>query len=371
MTCEPIRVCALVPYPAGTTPSQRFRIEQWVPLLAQQDISVDLLPFADERLYNLLHRRQQRIRKAFMGAGRFAHRVRDLSRVHDYDAVLVHRAVALAGPAVLERLLAKMGRPVIFDFDDAIFLLHTTEANRHFGWLKFPGKTATICRLSSHVVVGNEHLAEYARQFNERVTVIPTSVDTERYHMEQARATNGKVVVGWTGSSTSQTYLEMFAPVLRDLARNERVELRVHSDRRPELPGVRFQWRPWSPETEVEEIREFDIGIMPMPDDEWAKGKCAMKALLYMSLGIPAVCSAVGANREVITHGENGLLASSTSEWIAGINSLVEHPDLRARLGVAGRRRVDEAYSMERSADLFAGVVRTTVDEWNSKRRER
>ncbi len=365
-----ISVLGLVPYPVGTTPSQRYRIEQWTPFLAEDGISVDLFPFADERLHKLLHQPGPRMEKAFFGALRFLHRFGNLARVRRYDAVFLHRAMALAGPALLERLLVLLGRPVVYDFDDAIFLLHTTEANRHLGWLKFPGKTAAICRLSTHVVVGNEYLADYARQFNSRVTVIPTSVDTEQYRFEHHRSANGRVVIGWTGSSTSQTYLEMFAPVLRELALNERIEIRVHSDRKPELPGVRFLWRPWSADTEVEEIGKFDIGIMPMPDDEWAQGKCAMKALLYMSLGIPAVCSNVGANREVITHGENGFLASTKSDWLANINALIEHPNLREKLGLAGRQRVDEGYSMRRSANSFADVVRSTVDEWNAQRRK-
>lgn len=368
MMPSPVKVGALVPYPQGTTPSQRYRIEQWIPLLARQGISVDVLPFADEKTHRLLYQPGHALKKAVSGVGRFLHRVNDVMRMREYDLVLIHRAIALAGPAVLERLLTLVRRPMIFDFDDAIFLLDTSAVNRSFGWLKFPGKTSTLCRLSNHVVVGNSYLAEYAREYNSRVTIIPTSVDTEHYRIKSPRIVNGKIVIGWTGSSTSQTYLEKFAPVLREIAFNERVEVRVHSDRRPDLPGVPFHWRRWSPETEVEEIADFDIGIMPMPSDEWAKGKCAMKALLYMSLGIPAVCSDIGANREVVTHGENGLLASTPSEWMASLDALIGQPELRAKLGEAGRRRVDEAYSMNHSASLFASVVRTTLDEWQAKR---
>lgn len=373
----PIKVAGLVPYPPGTTPSQRYRIEQWIDHLDEQGISVDLFPFADQHLLDLLKQPGARLAKATASIPRFLHRFVDLSRVREYDVVLVHRALCLVGPAVLERILTLLGRPVIFDFDDAIFLLHKTAANRHLAWLKFPGKTSTICRLSSHVVVGNSFLAEYARKHNSRVTVIPTSVDTSRFKPQTRREPGERVILGWTGSSTSQTYLEMFVPVLREILANVDVEFRVHSDRRPELGDLRFEWRKWSPETEIEEIGSFDIGIMPMPDDDWARGKCAMKALLYMSMGIPAVCSAVGANREVITHSENGFLATSTGEWISSIRSLVDSDSLRQKLGSAGRKTVETHYSMQSSADLFAKVVRDTVsrresirevDEWESKK---
>lgn len=358
---SPIAVCAMVPYPPGVTPSQRFRIEQWRPYLEQQGITLDLHPFADANLMALLHRPGNLAAKAIALGAAFLRRSIELTTLHRYDAVLIHRAACLAGPAVLERAIALTGKPVIFDFDDAIYLLHTTAANRFFGWLKFPGKTASICRKSAHVVVGNSYLADYARQHNPRVTIIPSSVDTDRYRPSNKLGRGGPIVVGWMGSSTSQTHLEAFAPVLRDLCARD-VVLRVVSDREPELPGVRFEWRRWSAETEVAELADFDIGIMPMPDDKWARGKCAMKALLYMAVGVPVVCSAVGTNREVIRHGENGLLAASPEEWLNQLDSIIGDPAERERLGSAGRQTVEEGYSMSRCAAKFAAVVEEAVE---------
>jgi len=351
-----------VPYPVNTTPSQRFRIEQWVPHLESEGISVDLVPFADEQLMELIHKPGKRTTKAVVNISRCARRFSEVLRARRYDAVFIHRAVCIAGPAILERLVASFGKPVIFDFDDAIFKLHTTDANRRFGWLKFPGKTASICRLSTHVVVGNNWLAEYARQFNSNVTIIPTSIDTDSYQPLRKNATNGRLILGWTGSSTSQTHLELFAPLLRELCSRRNIEVRVISNREPVLPGIDYVWRPWTSESETEELKQFDIGIMPMPDDEWSRGKCALKALQYMAMGIPTVCSAVGANCEVIQHGENGLLASTEEEWLASLESLIESADLRQRLGDMGRRTVEERFSMRHCATVFADVVRSTID---------
>lgn len=355
-----ISVCALVPYPTDIAPSQRYRIEQWTAHLAEQGISIHLLPAVDRNLMRLLHKPGHNVEKAIMALLALPRRLAEALSVRRYDAVLIHRAATIAGPAFIERLLKNLGRPVIFDFDDAIYLLHTTHANRRLGWLKFPGKTELLCRISDHVVVGNRYLSAYASQYNRNVTVVPTSVDVDRYRPVDHGET-GRVVVGWTGSSTSQTHLEMFAPMLAGITSRSDIEFRVLSDRKPSLPGVLFTWRPWSPESEIAEMEAFQIGIMPMPDDEWSRGKCSLKALLYMAMGIPAVCSAIGANREIITHGENGLLPASADEWIAAILALVDDPALRYRLGRAGRRTVEKRFSAAHSASLLAGVIRRVV----------
>lgn len=356
-----IKVCALVPYPLDTTPSQRFRIEQWQPYLEKEGIEIDYFPFADEKLLKQIPKSGNYTGKISGMIKAFSRSTRAVFKARKYEVVYIHRAICIAGPAILERLLYLFNCPIVFDFDDAIWLLHTSKANRFFGWLKFPGKTKTICGLSRHIVVGNSFLADYARPFNPNVTIVPTSVDTLRYQNKTEREQNEKVVIGWTGSSTSQTYLEMFDDVLRELIKRRDVEIRVHSDREPNLPGVPYVWRKWSAETEIEELSQFDIGIMPMPDDKWARGKCAMKALLYMAMGTPAICTAVGANCEVIQHGENGLLALTNEEWLKCFELLIDDAEMRNRLGKAGRQTIVEHYSAESAARRFAEVIKATA----------
>lgn len=357
-----MRIAALVPYPLDTTPSQRFRLEQWRALLPEHGIQLEIFPFADSRLMRTLYT-PRALDKAAAFAAAFSRRAALLPRLLRFDAVVVHRAACLAGPALLERLIARKGAAMFLDFDDAIFRLHTSAANRRLGWLKFPGKTAALCRLATRVVVGNSYLADYAKRYNQRVSIVPTSIDVDRYRPSGRAVARGRVVIGWTGSSTSQTHLEAFAGPLRRLAARGDVELRVISNRRFELPGVPVSWRPWSAETEVEEIGKFDVGIMPMPDDEWSKGKCALKLLQYMALGIPTVGSAVGANLDVIQHGENGLLARSDEEWVASLERLAVDHALRLRLGRAGRLTVEQGYSMRRCAGLFAVAIREGMEE--------
>jgi len=357
-----------VPYPVDRVPGQRYRIEQWAPFLEDQGIKVDFFSFADAKLADLLYETGRIAAKSAGLATAFVRRFSHLAQIHRYDAVLIYRAVCLAGPAVFERFVTFFQKPVIYDFDDSIFVLHTTRTNRRFGWLKFPGKTASICRLSSHVVVGNSFLADYSRQYNRRVTVVPTSVDTVRYQPVKKDARSRGTVIGWTGSSTSQTHLEMFAPVLRELVARADVEVRVISDRQPLLPGISHVWRRWSAETETADLRVLDVGIMPMPDDLWSRGKCSLKALQYMALGIPAVCSDVGSNREVIRHGENGFLAATPQEWLKCLRTLIEDSALRTRLGLEARKTVEERYSMRRCAGLFAATIRQALEDRRLRR---
>jgi glycosyltransferase involved in cell wall biosynthesis len=356
-----MRVAALVPYPLGTAPSQRFRLEQWKPFLESDGVRLEMIPFADPPLMRLLHKPGHLVAKALLTAAAFGRRLKAVVAAREVDAIVVHRSASLLGPAFLEAALARSGKPMIFDFDDAIFLLHTTEANRRFGWLKFPGKTRKICQFSTHVVAGNTYLAEYARRFNNKVSIVPPSVDTEAFRPARRTAPN-RVVVGWTGSSTSQAHLEDFQPTLRELVRHWDIEIRVFSDRQPSLPELPVTWRPWAPDIEAAEISQFDIGIMPVPDDPWSKGKCAMKALLYMAAGVATVCSPVGANCELIEHGRNGLLASTRREWIETLEMLIKNEELRRRLGCAGRQTVERGYSARHCARLFGDVIREVVE---------
>jgi glycosyltransferase involved in cell wall biosynthesis len=359
---RPIELIGFVPYPPDTTPSQRFRIEQWRGTLEELGIRVRLAPFADTRLMSLLYQPGRALQKITGMIAGFVRQARNVATAGRADVILIHRTACLAGPALLERVLALWRRPVLFDFDDAIYLRHTSGANWLFDWLKSPGKTATLCRLSSLVVAGNEYLAAYARQHNSRVVVVPTSIDTDLYAPTERADWSGRVTIGWTGSATSLTYLEMFAPVLRKLLTRRDVEIRVQSNRAPALSGVPVVWQPWSPETEVQAIRRYHIGIKPMPDDLWARGKCPMKELQYMALGIPTVCSAVGTTVEVIRNGENGFLAASAEQWLEHLTRLVDDPALRRKIGIAGRRTVEERYSTKVCASRFAEAVRSVVE---------
>lgn len=357
-----MRVLALMPALYDTSPGQRYRLEQWEPLLRERGVDITFASFEDEELHALLYKRGmmgKKLRLVTRGLGRRLSLVR---KVKEYDLVYILREAALLGPPVFERLIAQSGVPVVFDFDDAIFVSYRSPSNGYLSYLKFASKTRTICRISSHVMVGNPYLAEYARQVNDRVTVIPTTIDTEKYRVPERKEKTGPVVIGWTGSHSTVQHLDTMRGALKKLAEKESFRLRVIGTPAYECAPVDVEAMPWRAETELEDLSEIDIGMMPLPDDRWSKGKCGLKALQFMALGIPTICSPVGVNTDIIQDDENGFIAGTEDEWVDKLSRLLRSAELRRRLGHAGRVTVEEKYSAitqtPRVYEIFKSVLR-------------
>jgi len=352
-----LRVLALVPYPLDTTPSQRFRLEQWAPYLWEQGIELTFRPFASPALARFLYRPGFVVRKATEMLRCLLRRVADVRSAPDFDAAIVHREACLVGPAWVERRIARRV-PFLFDFDDAIWLPNVSDTNRRFSFLKQPAKTGPICRMATGILAGNDHLADYAKQHNESVTVVPTTVSLRSYQRRASTSSAELPVVGWSGSHSSAAYLSLVTEALSTLRRRHAFRVLVIGTEGISIPGVDVECRPWRGETEVQDLSEIDVGLMPIPDDQWARGKCALKAIQYMGLGIPAVVSPVGANVEVVEHGRNGLLASAPNEWVDALSSLVADPERRRQLGAEARKTVEERYSAEVQAPRVAAALR-------------
>jgi glycosyltransferase involved in cell wall biosynthesis len=356
-----MHILAIVPSVYDTNPSQRFRIEQWEPLLRERGVEITFKPFESKELNAILYKPGRMAEKLKFVGEALKRRASDVRSARGYDAVYLLREAALLGPPVFEWTLARKGVPYVFDFDDAVFVPYVSPSNGYLSYLKFPGKTRAICRMAAHVMAGNEYLADYARAVNERVTIIPTTIDTEKYTVEP-RAENEVPVIGWSGSYSTAQHLATLNNALRKLAERERFRLRVIGAPDFKIEGVDVEAIPWRAATEVEDLRPFDVGIMPLPDDQWSKGKCGLKALQYMALGVPTVCSPVGVNSEIIRDGETGLLASTDDEWVEKLSGLLRSPEGRARLGRAGRATVEARYSAAVQAprvyEIFESVVR-------------
>ncbi len=367
-----IRVLALSPIPeegAGC----RFRVTQYIPALESAGFEVTLSTLYTRDFFRSVYRPGGYVSKAAGFAFLAARHLASLVHVSQYDVIFLYREVLPIGPAVVERLLGSPSLPpIVFDFDDAIFLPSVSEANRLIAALKLPQKVATIIRASDRVIAGNEYLAAYARRFNANVVVIPTSVDTARLKPRAAgpaAAPAGDPIVGWIGSPTTSIYLRLLERVLPRVAARHRFRLRVSgADRAIQFPGVVTENIEWALDREVDLFNTCDIGIYPLADDDWARGKCGFKAIQFMAAGVPVVAAAVGVNREIIQDGANGFLAASEDEWVEKLGRLLEDAALRRRFAEVGRQTIEGGYSVTVNAPRLAAVLRDAAERGRERR---
>lgn len=354
----------LSPYPLSQAPSQRFRFEQYLNEFRSKKIEISHQSFLDEKTWKIFYKKGHLLKKIGGIISGLCCRFFLIFTIHRYKIVFIHRETCFIGGAFFEYLYSIRNKNIIFDFDDAIWLHDVSKANDSLGWLKQPEKTSKIISYSKLVIAGNMYLADYAKKYNPNVIIIPTTIDTA-YHFKKAAKTNkGKVTIGWTGSSTTNRHLKTLLPVINILKEkfSEQICFVMISNIPLEDTLALIEFKPWNKETEIEDLAQFDIGIMPLPDDEWTRGKCGFKGLQYMALEIPTVMSPVGVNTEIIQDSENGFLATTEDEWIQKLSLLIESPELREKLGKAGRKTVVEKYSVEANKQKYLDAFNSVLN---------
>ncbi len=359
------KLLVLADKPEGLAPNQRFRFEQWAPRLQRDHgIHLDLSPFESPDLAELLGKPGHLVAKALRVGMDFVRRAGAVPLARRYDAVLIVREASLIGPAIYERLIKWTGAPIIYDFDDSIWRPQQERRHGPFSRLHFHGKTATICRLATAVSAGNEYLAAFARRHNSNTFVVPTSIELDGYPVVPEPTSDRPFVVGWTGSTSTLPHFEHAREALETIAARRPLAVKVICNRPPERPiaGAEMRFIPWSPVNEAQEVGDCHVGIMPLPDDEFTRGKCGLKGLQFMATGRPVVMSPVGMNKDLVEQGVNGFLAGSADQWVAALTRLAGSPELRAEIGTAARKTVESEYSAEAVASRFARVVRSVTD---------
>ncbi len=352
-----MKILFWVPYPTQG-PSNRYRVEQYLPYLKEAGIDYALRPFWSVSAFSVLYKEGHFFKKCLFFILGTIRRLLDVGQLYKYDIVFIHREAYPVGGMFLEAVLALVKKPVIFDFDDAIFLPSSSRMNSFIERFKRPDKIAKIIRMSSYCIAGNKYLADFASKFNPRTCIIPTPIDTQRYRPAEGGTPEKKVVIGWIGSVTTVDFLDQIRDVIAGLSRRfSGVAFKIVGSSFSVAGLSDVTSKPWAMEEELNDLRSFDIGIMPVPDNPWTRGKCGFKAILYMSMGIPTVCSPIGVNKEIITDGVNGFLAATPQEWMDKFSVLIENRKLRERIGRAGRRTVEERFSLQENAPKFLKII--------------
>jgi len=335
------------------SPSQRFRFEQYLDHLDANGYQCNfswLLNANDDKFF---YSKGKIVRKGVIVLKSIWKRVQEVLKASKYDIVFVQRECFMLGTSFFEKKFAKRSK-LIFDFDDSIWIQNISEANKLFSILKDAGKTKTIIQVADLVFAGNNYLADFARQFNKNVVIVPTTIDTDLYKPVK-KYPKEKICIGWSGSVTTIEHMETKIKALAEIRNKylEKVYFKIIGDGNYYSEVLQSKGLPWIKNTEVQDMTEFDIGIMPLPDTEWAKGKCGLKGLQYMALGIPTIMSPVGVNSEIIIDNINGFLADSDEEWIEKLSLLIDSFELRQKLGNAGCKTVEEKFSVHGNRDLY------------------
>ncbi|QEY59397.1 glycosyltransferase family 4 protein [Pseudomonas sp. C27(2019)] len=338
--------------------SSRVRFLQYLPYFSSQGIDMAVKPLFSDAYVQALYSGNSKWKEVVKG---YFYRLFLLFTARKYDLVIIEKELFPFMPALAERFLRIIRVPYLVDYDDAIF--HNYDRHKNPVVRRLLGKKIdTVMRLSSAVTVGNSYLAERANKAGAiKAEIIPTVIDAERYQC-QREATPEVITVGWIGTPQTSRYLKPLLPVFESLQKKYSVRFVAIGANANDFVGTPVEAWPWTEITEVSSIQQLDIGIMPLTDSPWERGKCGYKLIQYMACAIPVVASPVGVNCEIVREGENGMLAGSIDEWSSALDAMLKAgPERLEEMGRVGRKSVDDWYSLNRQKSRFLEVMRESL----------
>lgn len=357
------RILILCPYPEGVAAGQRLKYEQYLDDWRRAGFEVTVSSFMDLALWNVVHKAGNTGAKIAGLLRGHRRRLRDLARIHDFDLVYVFMYVTPFGTTWMERLVRWRARAMVYDIEDN--LLTDDGLPRSFRqWLKGRAKPRFLLESADHVVTASPFMVDRYRAVNARsaVTLIYPSVDTDAFRPRPGPSRTGKPIIGWTGTFSSRPYLDLLRPVFQELARRIDYKLIVIGNFAYTLPGVDLEVLTWSREEEVTQMQRLEIGVYPLPNDDWVLGKAGLKVIQYMAFGLPSVSSNIGTATRQVTNGVDGFLVETEEEWVVTLERLCRDPDLRRRVGEAGRKQAIARYSRQATSAHYLAVLRAARD---------
>lgn len=315
-------------------PSSKYRVLQYLPFLKKRGVRAKVIAYP-------------------RNIAASANLCREIKK---YDILFLQKS---RPGAFFLPFLRRQAKRIVYDLDDAI-MYRDSNASSPYSRTR-QRRFASMVKAADRVIAGNNFLADEARGYNEKVTVVPTAIDMQNYTVKEYRDT-AKVTLGWLGSSSTLPYLERLKPVFEKLdGRYNNVKLKIICDTFFDCENMPVVKENWSAEREIEQLRSFDIGLMPLQDDLWSRGKCGLKILQYYGAGVPVVCTPVGVNGDVVRDGVNGYWARTDKEWIEKLSILIEDAGLRQRMGMRGRELVNRSFSLEHCAPMIYDVLKDVI----------
>ena len=356
------RILILCPSPRDTAATQRLKYEQYLGKLEDSGYEFTISSFQTNRFWKIIYGPGRITEKIFWTCLGYLRRTWDLLRSPFYNGIFVNLWVTPLGPPLYERLLFFFNKNVIYDIDDMLFLNNKDSARpSFFQKLKGRKKPVVMMKHSRYVIACTPKLEEIALETNsyKRAIDISSSFDTSRFVPVPDYIQHEVTTIGWTGTHSTIPFLETLQPVLEEVSRERKIRLLVIANREYQMKNVPTKYLPWKKETEVQDLHRIEIGLYPIPANEWSLGKSSLKALTYMAIGIPVVATAYGTNFRIMQDGVEGFLASNEKEWVARLVQLIDNVQLRKQMGLAGRKRVEEQFSVEANFGKYLHVFDT------------
>jgi glycosyltransferase involved in cell wall biosynthesis len=359
------RILVLCPFPQGVAAGQRLKYEQYFDDWRRLGYEINVSSFMDMAMWRRVYEPGHLGAKIWGTLKGYLRRLRDLFQVGGHDIVYVFMWVTPLGTSLMERIVRALAPRLIFDVEDNVLVGQGLDQhpNAIMRFIKGKSKARFLIRTADHVVTSSPFLNDICLETNGKraCTYISSSVDTDRF-LPVAPRGGGRVTIGWTGTFSTKVYLDLLRPVFVELARRVDFRLRVIGNFDYALPGVDLEVLRWSKEREVEDMQGIDIGVYPLPVDDWVMGKSGLKAIQYMAFGKAIVATDVGTTPLLIRDGENGLLVRTEAEWVAALERLIGDPALRARLGEAARRDAVAKYSTQAVAADYRRVLESVAE---------
>ncbi len=334
--------------------SFRYRFSQYYSHLEKLGIECDTLSLLEDSYLEKKYSKEPISKMELLGC--YFKRVRNVLKAKRYDATVIYFELLPYIPFFIEKWFLKKLHPFVIDMDDALFLQYDKNSNRALRW-GLKNKIGKVLQEASHVFAGNPNLAAYAHNWNENVSVVPTVVDLNTYSSRKSNfPMSGALTVGWMGSPSTSQSLNLIKDPLERLVNKKNWKLNLVGASR-EAIGDWHPTRPWSEETFLKDLLHMDIGIMPLEDTEWSRGKCGFKLIQYMACGLPVVASPVGVNSEIIEHGKSGFLATTESEWNQAFDAFDSNRELLSQFGTRGYERVTTQYNVQSQALVVSKIL--------------
>ena len=359
----------LCPFPEGVAAGQRLKYEQYFDNWRDKGWEIDISPFMDDEMWRVVYQRGKTFAKIIGTIRGHIRRLKDLLRVSDYDIVYIFMYVTPLLSNLMERSVNLLAKRVIYDIEDNIHIqqhsLLQTNPNPLIKFLKWPGKIRYLIRSADHVITSSPFLNIDCKRITTSgfCTYVSSSVDTQRYQPRFNYSNDKTVVIGWTGTYSSKEYLDQLKNVFIKLSKKVKFKLYIISNFKYDFPEIDLKTIEWNLDTEIKDLQSFDIGVYPLPLDDWVHGKSGLKAIQYMALGIPCVATNVGTTPMLITDRVNGRLVKTEEQWVDALEELILNPNLRQTIGKQARLDTVENYSLGTIGKTYDNILQDVMEK--------